>query len=114
MLVEHARKKQENWCTMFATRKQLKIVNRELQNTRLIVDRLRRDLDRAQLQLRNMHGWWDDFTKTRELPDSETRVFVRPAYVTNGSSAVALAEAAVVEAEAVPPSGVRRALPRGE
>ena len=62
---------------MFATRKQLKIVNRELLHTRLIVDRLRRDLDRAQMQLRNMHGWWDDFTKTREMPDSETRIFER-------------------------------------
>ena len=62
---------------MFAGRKKIEALHRELQHTRLIVDGLRRDLDRAQKQLRNMDGWWDDFTKTREVTDADTRAFFR-------------------------------------
>ena len=100
---------------MFATRKQLQIVTRELAHTRLIVDRLRRDLDRAQMQLRNMHGWWDDFTKTRELPDSETRIFERrqpleqmPAYSPEPMDTGPSVAAATSERDTMPASGVHR------
>jgi hypothetical protein len=62
---------------MFGTRKQLHALQTELQHTRLIVDRLRRDVNRAQSQLRALNGWGDDFIKTREISEADTRVFLR-------------------------------------
>src|ERR1700755_2140389 len=64
---------------MFATRRQVSELNRELQQMRLIVTRLRRDLNLAQRQLSKLEGWGDDFIKTHQISDTDTRFFERHA-----------------------------------
>jgi hypothetical protein len=103
------------WWNMFATRKQLASLGKELQQMRLIVARLRQDVNRAQGQLRNMDGWGDDFIKTREVTEQDTRAFVRRELDLN---VAALPQwqwsepgdevASDDEAEPMPDSGVRR------
>jgi hypothetical protein len=87
---------------MFATRKQLSELGKELQRMRLVVDRLRRDMNQAHAQLRGMDGWNDDFIKTQEVSDAQTRMFIRPV-ATAGGGAPPLREAAD-PAEAADPS----------
>ena len=58
---------------MFATRRALKELTRELQRIRFVVSHLRRDLNLAQGQLQKLDGWGDDLVKTRQIPDRDPK-----------------------------------------
>lgn len=77
---------------------------------RLIVDRLRRDVSRVQGQLRGLEGWSDDFIKTQEVHEAETRAFVRPVAVAGGATAEGTADSSPcsAEQEPAPSSAIRR------
>jgi hypothetical protein len=95
---------------MFASRKQVTELSKELQRMRLIVDRLRRDVSRVQGQLRGLEGWSDDFIKTQEVFEAETRAFVRPVAVAAGAPLASSVEscASSAEQEPAPNSSIRR------
>ena len=102
---------------MFASRKQLIELGKELQRMRLVVDRLRRDMNQAHAQLRGLDGWNDDFIKTQEVCDAQTRMFFRPMAAGGGSSAAPLRESPEradpstlpgTEQEQIPNSSIRR------
>ena len=59
---------------MFATRRRLDELTRELHQLQLIVARLRRDLNSVKSELLKLDDWGDNFVKTRQISYREAGV----------------------------------------